>query len=264
MAFWTNSNGKILTLNGKSLMHVASIQTAPVSTGGRFTLPNGDVLVIRAAWDRNQDFDEAGVCFYLESGDSVCAFYYSTADEYTYSSVYNFFSGDNGTIYSEGDILRIYSGENYEGESNEQLLRDQYSLRPLIILEIVNDNWVVKVSEPYHQQIVNKNGTFDIYWNASCPWGETGFYIIWSKGDSTLTYYRDEYDGPIVQQSGYNWIGGYTIKEWSWIAMFDENYYDVDEIQEMGHQEQYDTLIGLGERPILMIYYDGTEWIDIT
>lgn len=264
MAFWTNSNGKILTLNGKSLINAAPIQTAPISTGGRFTLPNGDTLVIKEAWDRNQDFDEAGICFYLESGDSVCAFYYSVEDEYTYSSVYNFFSGDYRTIYSEGDILRIYSGENYEGESNEQLLRDQYSLHPLITLEIINDNWVVKVPEPYHQQIVNKNGTFDIYWNACCPWGEYGFYIIWSKGNATLTYYQDDYYGPKVQQSGYNWIGGYTIKEWSWIGIFDADFYDYDELNNMGYQEQYDYLINTGHELILKTWYDGTKWIDVT
>ena len=46
MVFFKNQNGKIWTYNGKCLISPRQLQTAPISTGGRFILPDGDVLVI--------------------------------------------------------------------------------------------------------------------------------------------------------------------------------------------------------------------------
>lgn len=258
MAFWRNSNGTFWTLNGKCLIGQNMTQTAPISTGGRFTLPGGDALIIEPEGAEGWYEGGPALVFHLESGEPCAGIYYSKNNNHIYSSIFNSLEFD--IPYENGDVLRVYPGELYTNDRyDEAFYRYHCEVEP-VTLEVVDGNWVERKTDPYHQKITNSFGTFDIYWNALVCNHELGFYVIPDSGSQILIFYYSEADGWINLHSNFNWIGC-NLTEYDGITVFEADYYDYDFSDCPNSEAMYDKLMK-NEVPVLDIYYDGSKWIE--
>lgn len=228
-----------------------------VDTGGSFQLPDGDVLVIERQWAETNYDEGRGIVFYLESGENCSCYLYNPNNEMIYQSC-SFIDFNDQAIYDEGNILRFYKGETYNGDqgSGESWIR-QNGVEAIITLTIRN-GWWERISEPYHANIELGDDTLDIYWNAAAHRYEVGVYFTLASGRPTVGLYEDQ--GGMIE-SGYGWFGEAYPYDQAKLTIYFVDWYDIqDQISyPLNSQDIFEVMRDLGVRR-LVLYFNGETW----
>lgn len=175
-------------------------QRHPVSTGGDFTLANGDILHINEqygsldAWSYDGD---KGIGLTLESGHEFISYLiYTNSHGYgQQQSGYGVFYDLGGNEYNEGNVLKIYDIYPTDAYGVQKMFdrenaHVQYSVNCIAVLVIQGGQWGLTTDPRYVGQTVTVASGEEFYISGPSYEDGVGVYFTNSSGRANTTYYN--------------------------------------------------------------------------
>lgn len=204
---------------------LVSEQSVPVSTGGSFSLSNGDTLNINEEWGTFYYWEEEtveGINITLDSGDEFISYLISPVGHYTFESGSGAFF-DLNPMYQEGDIIKVYDCEEaggiYDAASDsfyEDVVASHAELVAVLVLR--DGNWVL-TSDPMYVGQTIAVGNEDVFISGLSDIDGFGLYFTRSSGRNSMGYYLR--NGSLVNETANGWFGTGMLQEGDTIHIYD-------------------------------------------